>query len=65
MHRHGVSTKLRGSVCRAGLKQPDDFLRAHKDAYHVVYVAIAGDRLTSVGVTPEGEEFDRFTLTLP
>jgi len=52
-------------VCRAGLKQPDDFLRAHKDAYHVVYVAIAGDRLTSVGVTPEGEEFDRFTLTLP
>ena len=28
---------------------------------HMVYVTIAGDTLTGGGVTPEGEEFDRFT----
>ena len=43
----------------------DDYLLSYKNTYHVVSVTIARDTLTSVGVTPEGEEFDRFTLTLP
>jgi len=47
------------------VKEADDYLLAYKNTYHAVYVTIAGDTLTSVGVTPEGEEFDRFTLTLP
>ncbi|RLC59082.1 MAG: hypothetical protein DRI80_13020, partial [Chloroflexota bacterium] len=45
------------------ITREDDHLLAYKNAYHVVYVTIAGDTLTSVGMTPEGEEFDRFTLT--
>ena len=46
------------------ITREDDHLLAYKNAYHVVYVTIAGDTLTGVGMTPEGEEFDRFTLTL-
>ena len=42
----------------------DDHLLAYANTYHLVLVTIAGDTLTGVGMTPEGEEFDRFTLTL-
>jgi predicted MPP superfamily phosphohydrolase len=41
----------------------DDHLLAYRNAYHVLHVTVAGDTLTGVGVTPEGEPFDRFTLT--
>jgi len=42
--------------------QADEHLLAYENTYHLVYVTIAGDTLTGVSVTPEGEEFDRFTL---
>jgi len=41
----------------------DAHLIAHKNAYHVLYVKVSGDQMTAVGVTPEGEEFDRFSIT--
>jgi len=47
------------------ITQPDEYLVTYKNDYHATYVTIDGDTLTSVVVTREGEEFDRFTLTLP
>jgi len=64
---HGVTYIVTGGggapIYQIG--RADEHLLAYRNAYHVTYVTIAGDTLTGVGVTPEGEEFDRFTLTLP
>ena len=45
--------------------QADDHVLAYENVHHVVHITIDGDTLTGVGVTPDGEEFDRFTLSLP
>lgn len=47
------------------ITEPDQYLVSYLNDYHVTYVTIDGDTLTSVVVTRDGEEFDRFTLTLP
>jgi hypothetical protein len=45
------------------ITQPEPTLVAYRNDYHALLITISGDTLSAVGVTPEGEEFDPFTLT--
>jgi len=47
------------------ISEQDPQLVAYAADYHAVLVALDGPTLTAVAVSAEGEELDRFTLTLP
>ncbi len=43
----------------------EDHLVAYRNSYHVVLITVDGDELMGVGITPEGEAFDRFAIASP
>ena len=45
--------------------EPDEHLLVSRSVYHLVHITIDGNTLTGKAMTPDGEVFDHFNLSLP